>query len=746
MKAKIELAKRELSRRKLVDFIKYNFQDYDVNWHHEVIADKLEKVESGAITRLMLFLPPRHGKSELGSVQFPAWFLGRNPKKEVICSSYTSDLAVDFGRRVRNLVGSIEYKNLFGLTMSEDSAAANKWKTSQGGGYVAVGVGGPTTGRGADVFIIDDPFKNRKEADSPLIREQAWKWYISTVYTRLSSTGAVILINCMVGDTNVLMDDGTNKFLKDIRIGDRIKTYDNGKLSTSTIKNHTSQGRDLCFTITTSSGKVVKANARHPFLTYYNGKLKWTRVRDLTTTHQIVTLKDSGENGKGKRASQTDANSRSVVGGIAPLTTTKKSGLMGTVRRRLTTGLVVMGILNIVTGLRSRITKNFLLTRKDCVQFVDGHRSPIVTKDISVSTTAMKLKKSEVYYATTVTSVLEDLETKKLCCPHWDTSDFTLDNIISIKESGVEEVFDIEVDRTHNFIANLVISRNTRWHDDDLAGRLLAQKEGDKWDVVSFPAIAINDEKVDGKFFRKAGEALWPNRFPLARLEQTRSVLGSYDWASLYQQTPIDAASVEFLKDWFKVRTEEEVEKLDTRRFLTIDTAGPMTSHSDYMGFVDNRVDREGNWNVKGFKYKISSADLIELMFSLQDLYHYEKIGIEKTIYLDSLKPFLDMEMMKRKKPLPIFQLRHSNMSKELRVRGLVPRYQAGKIYHIDGQCFEMEPQLLRFPKGKEDDIIDALAYQDQVADVPFGFDMGSEDAQRIKSNSFDRFSPIGSF
>lgn len=481
LKAKIELAKRELSRRKLVDFIKYNFQDYDVNWHHEVIADKLEKVESGEITRLMLFLPPRHGKSELGSVQFPAWFLGRNPKKEVICSSYTSDLAVDFGRRVRNLVGSVEYKNLFGLTMSEDSAAANKWKTSQGGGYVAVGVGGPTTGRGADVFIIDDPFKNRKEADSPLIREQAWKWYISTVYTRLSSSGAVILIN-------------------------------------------------------------------------------------------------------------------------------------------------------------------------------------------------------------------------------------------------------------------------TRWHDDDLAGRLLAQKEGDKWDVVSFPAIAINDEKVDGKFFRKAGEALWPSRFPLARLEQTRSVLGSYDWASLYQQTPIDAASVEFLKDWFKVRTEEEVEKLDTRRFLTIDTAGPMTSHSDYMGFVDNRVDREGNWNVKGFKYKISSADLIELMFSLQDLYHYEKIGIEKTIYLDSLKPFLDMEMMKRKKPLPIFQLRHSNMSKELRVRGLVPRYQAGKIYHIDGQCFEMEPQLLRFPKGKEDDIIDALAYQDQVADVPFGFDMGSEDAQRIKGSSFDRFSPIGSF
>ena len=135
----------------------------------------------------------------------------------------------------------------------------------------------------------------------------------------------------------------------------------------------------------------------------------------------------------------------------------------------------------------------------------------------------------------------------------------------------------------------------------------------------------------------------------------------------------------------------------------------------------------------------------MEMLFVLQDQYHYEKIGIEKTIYLDSLKPFLDMEMLKRKKPLPIFQLKHSNMSKELRIRGLVPRYQAGKIYHVVDECHDLEQQLLRFPKGKEDDIMDAEAYQDQVSDIPFGY-TEEEPASGMGSKNFDKFSPLGTF
>ena len=145
-----------------MDFIKFNFPDYDVNWHHKIIAEKLEAVERGEIKRLMITLPPRHGKSEICSIQFPAWFIGRNPEKSIIATSYSAELATDFGRQVRNLVDSDEYKHLFETRLAEDSTARGRWSTDKGGMYYAVGVGGSVTGRGADVLLIDDPIKNRK--------------------------------------------------------------------------------------------------------------------------------------------------------------------------------------------------------------------------------------------------------------------------------------------------------------------------------------------------------------------------------------------------------------------------------------------------------------------------------------------------------------------------------------------------------------------------------------------------------
>lgn len=142
----------------------------------------------------MIFMPPRHGKSELASRSFPAWFLGRNPDKQIIASSYNSELAGDFGREVRNIVGSPEYRAVFQTTLSTDSQAADRWHTNNGGSYVAAGVGTAITGRGAHIFLIDDPVKDREEADSDLKRKRVKDWYTSTAYTRLMPGGAVIII------------------------------------------------------------------------------------------------------------------------------------------------------------------------------------------------------------------------------------------------------------------------------------------------------------------------------------------------------------------------------------------------------------------------------------------------------------------------------------------------------------------------------------------------------------------------
>lgn len=139
-------------------------------------------------------MPPRHGKSEIASRRFPAWYLGRNPTHQIITASYNAELASDFGRAVRNIFSEQEYKNLFDVRLAQDSQAANRWHTDRGGVYVAVGIGGTATGRGADVALIDDPVKDAQDAASETIRDSTWDWYVSVLRTRLQPRAAQCLI------------------------------------------------------------------------------------------------------------------------------------------------------------------------------------------------------------------------------------------------------------------------------------------------------------------------------------------------------------------------------------------------------------------------------------------------------------------------------------------------------------------------------------------------------------------------
>ena len=168
---------------------------YECPPHLELLASKLEKVVAGEIKRLMVFMPPRHGKSNLSSEIFPAWYLGHKPKHQVMFTTYGQDLADGFGRKVRNAVGDPRHVRAFPESiLAEDSKSAQRFNTSAGGVYYAVGAGGAVTGRGADLLLIDDPLKNREEADSRLMRDKLWDWYASTAYTRLMPGGAVVLI------------------------------------------------------------------------------------------------------------------------------------------------------------------------------------------------------------------------------------------------------------------------------------------------------------------------------------------------------------------------------------------------------------------------------------------------------------------------------------------------------------------------------------------------------------------------
>jgi len=166
--------------------------------HHAVLAKKFEDIASGKIKRLAISLPPRHTKSEFGSFLFPSWFLGKYPGKKVMQASNTGELAVGFGRKVRNLVMGEQYAEVFpDVTLRQDSKAAGRWSTNKDGEYFAIGVGGTMTGRGADLVIIDDPHTEQEAAlaaHDPSVYDKSYEWYTSGPRQRLQPGGAIIII------------------------------------------------------------------------------------------------------------------------------------------------------------------------------------------------------------------------------------------------------------------------------------------------------------------------------------------------------------------------------------------------------------------------------------------------------------------------------------------------------------------------------------------------------------------------
>ena len=177
-------------------FIKHVYPGYKVGPHHSHLAQIFEDIANGVKKRVIVNIAPRHGKSELISYLAPAWFLGKHPHKKVIMASHTADLAANFGRRVRNLVGSDPYQEIFqNVKLQADSKSASRWGTNYNGEYFAIGVGGALAGRGADLFIIDDPHSEQDaKLGKPDVFLPAWEWFQSGPIQRLMPGGAIIVV------------------------------------------------------------------------------------------------------------------------------------------------------------------------------------------------------------------------------------------------------------------------------------------------------------------------------------------------------------------------------------------------------------------------------------------------------------------------------------------------------------------------------------------------------------------------
>ncbi|OWY62994.1 hypothetical protein B7486_55465, partial [cyanobacterium TDX16] len=365
--------------------------------------------------------------------------------------------------------------------------------------------------------------------------------------------GAIVLTMCMTGDTPVLMADGSEKPLEDVQPGDVIATYDGGRISTSKVKNWKNQGCDDIYEIRTSSGRIVRANERHPFLVETGESARWIRLRDLKVGDRIVAVTPSGGRCEGPLARPMDATSPPSARDFARLITARiagreASGLLRLIPRRGEPYASSIGMVS-----RRPSTTLFLLPRTGSVPFAASRPARTCEPIGAASSASTTIIEPESYGASSVTTAISRSDTesrRKSYSGPLSTYGTIPDRIVAIVPAGHEAVYDIEVEGTENFIANGLVSHNTRWHEDDLAGRILASEDAPNWEVVKLPALAEEDDPLG----REPGEPLCPDRYDADALASIRTVQGSYGFSALYQQSPLPPGGGMFRREFFAER------------------------------------------------------------------------------------------------------------------------------------------------------------------------------------------------
>jgi predicted phage terminase large subunit-like protein len=735
--AKKRLELRELASEKFMPFAHHVYENFIEGEHHRVFAEKLELVAQGKIKRLIINMPPRHSKSEFASYLMPAWFLGRNPKLKIIQATHNTELAVRFGRKVRDLIDDPAYQEIFPETkLKEDNKGAGKWGTTAGAEYFAAGVGAAITGRGADLLIIDDPH-SEQDALSESAFDNAYEWYTSGPRQRLQPGGTIILVMCMTGDTPVLMADGIEKPLRDVRPGDMVATHENDALSTAKVNNWRSSGVDAVHKIQTQSGKTLRANERHPFLVQHEGSQTWVKLRDLRPGMELVSLRDATDQigQKPNRAFappakaeittaekiQTPFTGRLDTTGsgvawnaqtiIAQARLLRKAFVNLATRNKSHTGVTQRKpeqvALNIATeSLLNNTRQWFSSAAIDAIFVGRSLQQPTLAQTgtgSSALTTATSLARSADFYATTATSRLVTERPLKTSSLLQDTSSFTTDTIVSITPDGEEEVFDVEVDRTENFIANGIVSHNTRWGKKDLTGRLLAAQGqdvmSDQWEVVEFPAIL------------PSGNPLWPEFWEKDALLSIKASLPVGKWNAQWQQTPTSSESAIIKREWWLDWDQEKIPPV-SYIIQSYDTAFSKKQTADYSAIT--------TWGI--FKPKEGGPDHVVLLDARRGRWNFpelKEIAYEEHQYWEP-----DMVLVEAKAtgtPL-IDELRLRGIpalgfspgkgtDKVSRMHMVAPLFEAGMVWAPMHEKFadEVIEEVVSFPNGENDDYCDSM-------------------------------------
>lgn len=593
------------------------------------------------------------------------------------------------------------------------------------------------------VLLLDDLVKDIEAADSTTIRENTWEWYLSTAYTRLAPGGGVIGIMCMTGDTQVMLADGSQKRLDTLKPSDEIATYENGRLTTSRVAAHRCVGGDNVLKITMSSGRILRANGKHPFLTLTNsGELVWTRARALTTTHRIVVVPDNGVSTKVSLARSTGVRHQLSAEECVTSTTPRKNGPTATDHLRTTLNAFATAISNIAMASLRLSTKFFSKSRTGSVPCVKKTGEKVATQT-SGSTPLLltTVTKQEKYEDCFVTTAMQRLDTLLLTKSHvllHDTSDFMLENVVSVELDGYEDVYDVQIDRTENFIANGAVSRNTWWHDDDWAGRIqqtMASGDGDKFEIVRYPAIneygnefILEDDTIveihpdapvpeGARMTRPIGTAIHPERYSTeAMLRIKRNLVAGGQkriWDALYQQNPMPDEGNFFTKDMFRYYGTMPA-RGDLFVYQAWDFAITEGKESDYTVGITIGQDHRDNLYVLDVR-RFKSGDqfiLIDSIIDFAQLWGADLIGFEDGQIWKVLEAQFS-RTCETKRFYPSYEVLKPLTDKMVRANPLRGRMQLHKVFFDKhaGYFTDLQKELLHFPAGKHDDQVDSLAW-----------------------------------
>lgn len=703
----------------LTDFCIATDKNYDPQWFHEEIASALMKIERREIKRLIIEMPPRHGKSEMATIKFPAWYLGRHPDHEIITASYSSDLARKFGAQCRDLMSEPAYKLTFPqVILKQDTQAKDFWQTREGGGYMAVGVGGPATGSGANLFLIDDPTKNAEEADSEVYREKVWDWYTHVARTRLEKDGVIVII-CTRWHSDDLV------------------------------------------------GRILERET--------GGGEKWHRVTFPAIAENIEKYRDPGDAlWPAKYNEKALADTRYEIGERAWFCTPSETPIVmaDSTQKRISEVKPGDEIMGFIHG-NSKVNRTKVVKSK--VLHVMNKRAVVNTL---ITKFGHKIRCTEDHRW--FTGRREGAEAKGNYHGRKAYAPAKVGSHLSFYYSNLPERIDESRQRNLDYLAGIIdgeghIGRHTctiaqtegknspvcRAIEDTLKAlgyefnlsskaRMESFRGKEKLnayqvrnsrllyrELLSFTRIAKRDQIIETFYGPNQGakevdkvvaieQGIEEDVYALTTETGNYIAWGYESSNSLFQQTPIASETQIFRPEWMKREFEmKDLEQKTLNRFVTIDVADTDKEGSDYIGVSVVDWDQDNNWYLVFVKrYRLNILGLVDLVFNLWNEWKPQKIGVEKKSFEDQLKPLLDDQMEERQTFPVVSELEHKGRRKEARIIGaLQGRFEKGKIWFRKGAKDDSEAlkrELFDFPKGRYDDLADALAYIEQIGSRPF--------------------------